>query len=215
VFGIDYSSAGRAEGGHSYSRISLSAVGAGHHGPEAPPGLRSPTRLGGSASRSARGVLSKVRVWSSLMIEAFDLGIDVPRLKAERLDGGRLGLYREVGTGLTRKPEIVLGEDLLRSAAPNDICMVTLHELVHGWESSAGVRLIAASARYHSDAFRSKMRSLGLLVDVKGHTWIAAGETTFIGFLRRNGIEMPAVGSPSVQSVVAFSEVSVADPVSP
>jgi hypothetical protein len=160
---------------------------------------------GGRHGRSVRVMLRKVRVWCSQMIRAFDLGIDLPRLKVERLGPGLLGLYRHVGIGLSRAPEVVLDETFLRSAPPFEICAIALHELVHGWESSVGGRRIALNAGYHTDQFRSKTRSLGLLVDVGGHTWTAAGETAFTRFLRMNEIELPGSDSSSVLAIATVA----------
>lgn len=143
--------------------------------------------------------------WCSQMIRVFDLGIDLPRPKVERLNPGLLGLYRHAGIGVSGKAEVVLDETFLRNAPPCEICAVVLHELVHGWESSVGGRPIALTAKYHSDQFRSKTRSLGLLVDVGGHTWTAAGETPFTRFLRMNGIELPGSDSSSVLAVATVA----------
>jgi len=143
--------------------------------------------------------------WCSQMIRAFDLGIDLPRLKVERLGPGLLGLYRHVGISLSRAPEVVLDETFLRSAPQFATCAIALHELVHGWESSVGGRRIAVNGGYHSDQFRSKTRSLGLLVDVGGHTWTAAGETPFTSFLRMNEIELPGSDSSSVLAIATVA----------
>lgn len=164
---------------------------------------------GGRHDRSARAMLRTVRVWCSQMIRAFDLGIDLPHLKVERLSPGLLGLYRHAGIGVGCTPEIVLDEVFLRSAPPFEICAIALHELVHGWESSVGGRCIAVNAGYHTDQFRSKTRSLGLLVDVGGHTWTAAGETPFTRFLRMNGIELPGSDSSSVLAIATVAGAPV------
>jgi len=164
---------------------------------------------------SVRTKLCEVRVWCSEMIRTFRLGIDLPRVKVEPLAPASVGLYRHADICVGRRSEVVLDEGFLCGAPDFQVCAIALHELLHGWESSRAGRRIAANAFYHDDRFRAKARDLGLLVDVRGHTWLAAGETGFTVVLRVIGIEPPGPDSPWVLQTATSSETSAGGPEPP
>ena len=133
--------------------------------------------------------VSDLHRWAERMIEAFKLQIPVPCLGVGALRRA-YGRFHYGRNGFGIRDEIVIEENHIRRSPYWRVLGTELHELLHSWQQRHGK---AGRGKYHNIQYRDKARSLGLIVDVKGVTHYAPGDTPFLTLLNKYGIETPKI----------------------
>ena len=85
--------------------------------------------------------------------------------------------------------EIAINRRYLELREPWQVLGTLLHELVHAWQEVHGK---PGKGNYHNRQFRDKARSLGLIVNQRGHTHYDA-ESPFFRCLATYEIDVPTI----------------------
>jgi len=150
-----------------------------------------------------------LHVWVQRMNLEFKLQIDdIPVLQIERLRRC-LGHYRPGRNGFGLRDEIAIHEDHLCASPHWRVLGTLLHELLHCWQEHFGKKRPGSSSRnYHNREFRDKAANLGLIIDQRGRTQYAPGETPFLNLLSKYGIEVSDMPAPMERQGLSSRRVS-------
>lgn len=130
----------------------------------------------------------------------FDLNLKIgsPALMIGRLRG-RCGHFRFGHNSFGLKNEIAidirhLSAGLESRTAWIDVLDTLCHECLHYWEYlHAGKK---TGGRYHTQVFRNKAESVGLLVDQNGISLGVEFNSPFTDLLKKHGVAVPEIGLP-------------------
>lgn len=128
-----------------------------------------------------------LHLWAERFIVEFKLETAVPALLIASLRGGRLGHFHYGRNGFGLTDEIALDEEHVRHSPPWRVYGTVLHELLHAWQQQHGT---PGRRNYHNRQFRQKARTLGLIINHRGFTEYAAGESAFINILTKYGVSL-------------------------
>lgn len=134
--------------------------------------------------------------WAERIIFEFKLETGIPALMMERLRRTRLGHYRPGRNAFGLRDEVAIDQDHAQTSSYWRVLGSLLHELIHAWQEHNGTPPSAKSHNYHNKQFRKKALSLGLIVDHRGYTQYAPGDTPFLNLLRKSGLEVPEIPEP-------------------
>jgi hypothetical protein len=127
-----------------------------------------------------------LRSWTAHFIDAFGLEITPPTVSVDRLRASTLGRFRKVdGYGLHNTVEI---NAMQLEEEPAYLLVTLVIELLHFWQERHGGG--ASKNGYHNATFRTKARSLGLVLDERGRLRQTPGDH-FAVLLRAQGIDIP------------------------
>jgi hypothetical protein len=121
------------------------------------------------------------------MTVEFKLEIGIPCLLVEHLSR-RYGHYRPKRNGFGLADEIGLDRSHVQHSPYWRVLGTMLHELLHSWQAHHGT---SGCRNYHNKEFQQKARSLGLVIDSRGRTQYAPGDTPFLRLLKKFGSETP------------------------
>jgi len=131
--------------------------------------------------------------WAERIIFEFKLETGIPALMMERLRRTRLGHYRPGRNAFGLRDEVAIDQNHARTGPYWQVIGSLLHELIHAWQEHNGKPPSPNSHNYHNKEFRKKALSLGFIVDHRGYTQYAPGDTPFLSLLRKYGIEVPEI----------------------
>lgn len=143
-----------------------------------------------------RPTLEWLQQWSERFVSEFALMITQVSLCVECLPAHRLGHFRSGLNGFGLAAEVAINRTHLDKREPWQVLGTLLHELLHAWQELHGK---PGSWNYHNNEFREKARTLGLIIDTKGHTQYAPN-SSFFAVLNKYGVETPEF--PPVQYVL-------------
>ena len=143
-----------------------------------------------------RETLAWLQLWSVRFNSEFSLKIDNVSLCVDWLPVRRLGHFRRGLNGFGLTAEVAINRRYLDNREPWQILGTLLHELLHAWQELYGK---SGAWNYHNTQFREKSRSLGLIIDTKGHTQFEPN-SSFFSVLNKYDIETPEF--PPVQYVL-------------
>jgi hypothetical protein len=142
-----------------------------------------------------------LHVWAERMVLEFKLETGTPALMIEQLRPGRLGHYRHGRNAFGLRDEVAIDQDCCQANPFWQVLGVLLHELLHAWQEHNGKPPSPKSRNYHNNEFREKAATLGLLVDRRGYTQYAPGDTPFITLLKKYGLEVPEIPEPDATPI--------------
>lgn len=135
--------------------------------------------------------------WAERIIFVFKLQTGIPALMMERLRRTRLGHYRPGRNAFGLRDEVAIDQNHARTGPYWQVIGSLLHELIHAWQEHNGTPPSPKSHNYHNQEYREKAAALGLIVDQRGYTQYAPGETPFFNLLRKYGTEVPQIPKPA------------------
>ena len=144
-------------------------------------------------------LVSTLHAWMERFNVEFKLDIEIPAIQVEALPFRTLGTYRSGRNGFALKDEITINARRVQRPLGR-ILATLLHELLHEWQDKHGR---PGKRNYHNIEFRAKARSLGLIVNRRGHTQVVAGHFTDI--LNKHGIGFEPTPTPSVELPVTVN----------
>jgi hypothetical protein len=135
---------------------------------------------------------STLHTWTERFNVEFKLDVSIPAIQVEELPFRTLGTYRSGRNGFALKDEITINARRVQRPLSR-ILTTLLHELLHEWQAKHGQ---PGKRNYHNEEFRAKARTLGLVVDRRGHTHVVPGP--FAEILQRHGVDVaPTVPAPN------------------
>lgn len=137
-------------------------------------------------------LLAWLQTWARRFNDELELGIAAVSLCVDWLGAHRFGHFRRGHNGFGLSSEIAINRKYLSHREPWQILGTLLHELLHAWQEDYGK---AGKNNYHNKQFREKARSLGLIIDTRGHTQYEP-DSLFFAVLRCYGVEAPQVPPP-------------------
>ena len=139
-----------------------------------------------------RALVANLHVWAERFIREFKLEIGTPALTIEKLRCNVYGHFRCGRNGLGLWNEIAINQTYVELDRYWQVLGTLLHKLIHCEQQSLGIDGQSTKTRhYHNKAFIQKARSLGLIVNRKGHQECAPAPTPFSELLSKYGIEIP------------------------
>ncbi len=140
-----------------------------------------------------RALTTNLHVWVERFVFDFKLDVGVPSLSIEFLRRNRLGHYRHGRNGFGLRDEIAIDQDHVCASPFWRVLETLLHELLHAWQERHGK---PSCRNYHNKEFRDKAREFDLIVDQRGHSTCAPGDTLFRRILKQYGVDSPEVPAP-------------------
>ncbi len=146
-----------------------------------------------------RELLTWLQTWAERFNSAFTLEVPEVSLCVDWLPRRRLGHFRHGHNGFGLQAEITLNRRHLDRREPWELLGTLLHELLHAWQERHGR---PGKNNYHNKQFREQARTLGLVIDTRGHTQYEP-DSPFFKLLAEHGVETPAI--PPMEYVVRGS----------
>jgi len=137
-----------------------------------------------------RPLLAELHTWAERFCVQFKLETPVPAIVVERLRG-RFGHFRPGRNDWGVNFEIAIDEHRATSEPFWPALGTLLHELLHLWQEVHGAHPGHFSFSYHNKEFCEKAATLGLIVDRRGHTFYATGNSPFLDLLKKYGVNVP------------------------
>jgi len=136
-------------------------------------------------------VIETFHQWAERFNREFDLGLQTPAIRIDRIPIRTLGTYHPGRNGFGLRHEVTLNIRHLDLPLAEQLSTL-LHELLHEWQALYGK---AGRGNYHNRQFRRKAALYGLIVDERGrHRGILAGK--FTSLLQRCGVNIESLRSP-------------------
>lgn len=137
----------------------------------------------------AKEIAQELHRWAGIFDLEFKLQIPEISLSVDWLRCGTLGHFRYGHNGFGLRGELAINRIYIDKHGFWQVLGTLLHELLHGWQQAYGK---SGKRNYHNKQYREKAKSLGLIVDQRGHTQYEKN-SQFIEVLKKYGVKVPHI----------------------
>jgi hypothetical protein len=147
---------------------------------------------------SKQDLMRDLHIWSERFRFGFKLKSNDPAIMIDRIGRTKYGHFRSGRNGFGLRNEIAINETNIPCQEYWEILGTLLHELLHAEQEQSGK---PGKNNYHNKAFRTRAKSLGLIIDEWGYTQYLPAPSPFFNILKKYDITTPIIPEPKIKVV--------------